>query len=219
VKIESTLPEDATEIVQTPRFVTINEGSSYVEFDITPFSVIGSSGMKANANGVIGTEIEFETRSYLTQLSISAGVVNEPLVPGETVELRVYVDDQYLESVPGASLRIISDGHGTVTPLNIQTESDGSAKIHFTPLRNYDTISLQIFATAEGYVEDQRTFEYAVNTDGSASALSLGVPDWIVYIGIAIIVVIVAVMFLFLKKPKRTEDEEDELELFEDDDI
>jgi len=149
----------------------------------------------------------------------SAGVVNEPLVPGETIELKIYVDDQYLEAVPGAALKIVSDGHGTVTPLNIQTESDGSAKIHFTPLREYDTISLQIFATAEGYVEDQRTFQYSINSDGSANALSLGVPDWIVYIGIAIIVVIVAVMFLFLKKPKRAEDEEDELELFEDDEI
>jgi len=219
VKIESVLPEGAAEIVQTPRFATINEGTSYAEFDITPLGTIGSSGIKANANGVIGTEVDFETRSFLTQLSISAGVVNEPLVPGETIELKVYVDDQYLESVPGAALRIISDGHGTVTPLNIQTESDGSAKIHFTPSRDYDVISLQIFATADGYVEDQKTFEYTVNVDSSSSTLELGVPDWIVYIGIAIIVVIVAVMFLFLKKPKRADDEEDELELYEDDEI
>ena len=158
VKIESTLPEGAADIVQTPRFATINEGSSYAEFDIIPLGTIGSSGIKANANGVIGTEMDFETRSFLTQLEISAGVVNEPLVPGETIELKVYVDDQYLESVPGAALRIITDGHGTVTPLNIQTESDGSAKIHFTPSRSHESISLQIFATAEGYVEDERTF-------------------------------------------------------------
>ena len=219
IKIESVLPEGADEIVQTPRFATINEGSTYTEFDITPFGMIGSSVMKANANGVVGTEVDFETRSFLTQLSISTGVVNEPLVPGETIELRIYVDDEYLESVPGASLKIVSDGHGTVTPLNIQTESDGSAKIHFTPSRNHDTMTLQIFAAAEGYVEDQKTFEYIINSEGSGSALELGVPDWIVYIGIAIIVVIVAVMFLFLKKPKRTADEEDEIELFEDDDI
>ena len=192
IKIESVLPEGADEIVQTPRFATINEGSSYTEFDITPFGMIGSSVMKANANGVIGTEVDFETRSFLTQLSISTGVVNEPLVPGETIELRIYVDDEYLESVPGASLKIVSDGHGTVTPLNIKTESDGSAKIHFTPSRNQDTMSLQIFVTAEGYVEDQKTFEYIINSEGSGSALELGVPDWIVYIGIAIIVVIVA---------------------------
>jgi len=219
VKIESVLPEGAAEIVQTPRFATINQGSSYAEFDITPLGSIGSSEIKANANGVIGTEVDFVTRSFLTQLSISTGIVDEPLVPGETIELMVYVDDQYLESVPGAALRIVSDGHGTVTPLNIQTESDGIAKIHFTPSRSHETMSLQIFATAEGYVEDQKTFQYTIDSDGSSSAFSLGVPDWVVYMGIAIIVVIVAVMFIFLKKPKRAVDEEDELELFEDDDI
>ncbi len=219
VKIESVLPEGAAEIVQTPRFTTINQGTSYAQFDITPLGAIGSSGIKANANGVIGTELDFETRSFLTQLSISTGIVSEPLVPGETIELRVYVDDQYLESVPGAALRIVSDGHGTVSPINIQTESDGTAKIHFTPSPSHETMSLQIFATAEGYVEDQKTFQYAIDSDGSSSTLSLGVPDWIVYIGIAIIVVITAVMFLFLKKPKRADDQEDEIEIFEDDDI
>ena len=219
VKIESTLPEGSARLVQTPKFVTINEGSSYASFNIVPLGASGFSGLKANANGVIGSEVDIETRSFLTQLSISTGVVNEPLTPGETIELKVYVDDQYLESVPGASLRIVSDGHATVTPLNIKTESDGSAKIHFTPSRSHDSMSLQIFATAEGYVEDQRTFQYSVATDGSDSSLALGVPDWIVYIGIAVVVVIMAVMLLFLKKPKRVDDEEDELELFEDDEI
>ena len=219
VKIESTQPEGAAEIVQAPRFTTINEGSSYAEFDIIPLGAIGSSVIKANANGVIGTEVDFETRSFLTQLSISTGVINEPLVPGETIELKVYVDDQYLESVPGAALRIVSDGHGTVTPLNIQTESDGSAKIHFTPSKSYDTMSLQIFATAEGYVDDQKTFQYIINSDGSGSAFALGVPDWVVYIGIVMILIIVAVMIIFLKKPKQVDNEEDDLELYEDDEI
>ena len=125
----------------------------------------------------------------------------------------------FRSSVPGAALKLVTDGHGAVTPTNIKTESDGSAKIHFTPSREHETMSLQIFATAEGYVEDQRTFQYSVATDGSGSGLELGVPDWIVYIGIAVVVVIIAVMLVFLKKPKRSEDEEDELELFEDDEI
>jgi len=218
VKIESTLPEGENEIVQTPRFATINQGSSYAEFDIIPLGAIGSSGIKVNANGVIGSEVDFDTRSFLTELSISAGIVDEPLAPGETIELKIYVDDQYLESVPGVALRIVSDGHGTVSPLNIQTESDGSAKIHFTPSRDHETMSLQIFATAEGYVADERTFQYNVNADAS-SALAFGVPDWIVYIGVVIVVVIVVVMFVFLKKPKRSVEEEDDLELFEDDEI
>ncbi|MCH6586456.1 MAG: hypothetical protein IH792_05465 [Thaumarchaeota archaeon] len=220
VKLESTLPEGTDPIVQTPRFVTIKVGSSFAEFDITPLGIMGNSGIAANANGVIGSEKAFTTRSFLTQLSISSGSINEPLVPGESVELKVYVDDQYLESVPGAALKIVTDGHGTVTPTYIQTEADGSAKIHFTPSREYEIFSFEIFATADGYVEDKKTFTYTVATDGSDdNAFALGVPDWLIYIGIGIVVVIIAIMVVFLKKPKRADDEEDELELFEDDEI
>ncbi len=130
------------------------------------------------------------------------------------------MDDQYLESVPGAALKIVTDGHGTVTPTNIQTEADGSAKIHFIPSRDYEIFSFEIFATAEGYVEDKKTFTYTVATDGLGnSGFALGVPDWIVYIGIGVIVAIIVIMVVFLKKPKRAEEEEDELELFEDDEI
>ena len=222
VKLESTRAEGSPALVQTPRFVTIPADTSFASFEIMPLGKSGFSGISSNANGVIGSEVDFETRSFLTQLSISAGSVAEPLVPGETVELKVYVDDQYLQSVPGAALRIVPGTSGTVTPTNIKTEEDGSAKIHFTPSRDAETFSLQIFATAEGYVEDKKMFEYSVATDGSAgNGLSLGVPDWIVYIGIAVVVVIAAVMFLFMKKPKNASDEEDELELelFEDEDI
>lgn len=222
VKLESTREEGSPALVQTPRFVTIPAGTSFASFEMLPLGKSGFSGISANANGVIGSEVDFETKSFLTKLAISTGSVAEPLVPGESIELKVYVDDQYLQSVPGAALRIVPGDSGTVTPTNIKTEADGSAKIHFTPSRDALTFSLQIFATAEGYVEDNRMFEYSVATDGSAgNGLSLGVPDWIVYIGIAVVVVIAAVMFLFMKKPKNTSEEEDELELelFEDEDI
>jgi len=220
VKLESTLPDGADPFVQTPRFVTIKNGSSFVEFDITPLGPMGDSGIAANSNGVIGSEVTFTTRSFLTKLSISAGSVDEPLVPGESVELKVYVDDQYLESVPGAALKIVADKNETVTPTKIQTEADGSAKIHFIPSRESEIFSFEIFATAEGYVDDKKTFRYTVATDGSGNGgFALGVPDWLIYVGIAIVVVIVAIMVVFLKKPKRADDEEDELELFEDDEI
>ncbi len=222
VKIESRDSEKTSPLVQFPRFVTISERTSFSTFDIIPVGKTGFSGISANANGVIGSETDLEARSFLTQLSISAGTVNEPLMPGESIELKVYVDDQYLESVPGASLRIVPDEHAIVTPINIKTESDGSAKVYFTPSRDSSTASLQIFANAEGYVENQKTLQFSVATEGSANnGLSLGVPDWIVYIGIAVVIVIVAVMFLFFKKPKQASDEEDELELelFEDEDI
>ena len=220
VKLESTLPEDTAPIIQTPRFVIIKEGSSFVKFDITPLGTMGDSVIAAKSNGVIGSEKAFTVRSFLTKLSISAGSVDEPLVPGESIELKVYVDDQYLESVPGVALKIVANENGTVTPTNIQTQADGSAKIHFIPSRESEIFSFEIFATAEGYVEDKKTFTYTVATDGSGNdAFVLGVPDWLVYIGIAIVVVIVAIMVVFLKKPKRVEEEEEELEFFDDDEI
>ena len=119
VKLESTLPEDTAPIIQTPRFVIIKEGSSFVEFDITPLGTMGDSGIAAKSNGVIGSEKAFTVRSFLTKLSISAASVNEPLLPGESIELKVYVDDQYLESVPGAALKIVADENGTVSPTKI----------------------------------------------------------------------------------------------------
>lgn len=222
VKIESRDSENTSPLVQFPRFVVIPEGTSFSSFNIIPVGKTGFSGISANANGVIGSEVDLEARSFLTQLSISSATVTEPLMPGESIELKVYVDDQYLESVPGASLRIVPGNDATVTPINIKTESDGSAKVYFTPSRDSSIASLQIFANAEGYVENQKTLQFSVATDDSVNnGLSLGVPDWIVYIGISVVIVITAVMFLFFKKPKQASDEEDELELelFEDEDI
>ena len=132
----------------------------------------------------------------------------------------MYVDDQYLESVPGAALKIVADENGTVTPTNIQTEADGSAKIYFIPSRESEIFSFEIFATAEGYVADKKTFTYTVAIDGSGNGgFALGVPDWLIYLGVGIFVIIIVVMVIFLKKPKRAVEEEDELELFEDDEI
>jgi len=175
--------------------------------------------ISANVNGVIGSQQEFKTKSFLTNLKISTGSVNEPVTPNEPVELKLYVDDQYLESVEGASLKIVSDSNATVTPTNIKTEKDGSAKVHFTARPDVPTISLQIFATAEGYVDEQRTFEFSVVTNDPSNIpqLELGFPDWIVYIGIAAILVIVTVIVIFLKKPKQLS--EDEYEVYEEEDI
>ena len=216
VKINST----NSELIDIPRFVNIEEGNSFGIFSIDTSGEIGQSMISANVNGVVGSQQEFITKSFLTTLKISTGSVNEPVTPGEPVELKLYVDDQYLESVEGASLKIVPDSNVTITPTNIKTENDGSAKLHFTAQPGASTISLQIFATAEGYVDEQRTFEFSVVTNDPSSlpTLELGFPDWIVYIGIAAILVIGTVIFIFLKKPKQlTEDEYEEI--YDDDEI
>ena len=215
VKINST----NSELIYIPSFVNIEEGNSFGIFSIDTSGEIGQSIISANVNGVVGSQQEFKTKSFLTKLKISTGSVNEPVTPGEPVELKLYVDDQYLESVAGASLKIVSDSNTTVTPTNIKTGKDGSTKVYFTAQPDATTISLQIFATAEGYVDEQRTFEFSVVTNNPSNfqPLELGFPDWIVYIGIAAILVIVTVIFIFLKKPKQLP--EDEYEVYEDEDI
>ena len=85
VKINAT----NTDLIQIPRFVNINEGSSYGIFDIITNGVIGYSVLSANANGIIGSEKEFETKSFLTKLKISTGGVLEPIPPGESIELKL----------------------------------------------------------------------------------------------------------------------------------
>ncbi|MCH7647520.1 MAG: hypothetical protein IIA83_02785 [Thaumarchaeota archaeon] len=215
VKINAT----NSELINIPRFVNIDEGNSFGIFSIDTSGEIGQSMISANVNGVVGSQQEFKTKSFLTKLKISTGSVNEPVTPGEPIELKLYVDDQYLESVEGASLKIVSDSNNTVTPTNIKTGKDGSAKVYFTAQPDVTTISLQIFATAEGYVDEQRTFEFSVvsNNPSNIQLLELGFPDWIVYIGIVAILVIVIVIFIFLKKPKQLP--EDEYEVYEDEDI
>jgi hypothetical protein len=216
VKINST----NSELIDIPRFVNIEEGNSFGIFSIDTSGEIGQSMISANVNGIVGSQQEFKTKSFLTKLKISTGIVNEPITPGEPVELKLFVDDQYLESVEGASLKIVPDSNTTITPTNIKTENDGSAKLHFTAQPGAPTISLQIFATAEGYVDEQRTFEFSVVTNDPSSlpTLELGFPDWIVYIGIAAILVIGTVIFIFLKKPKQlTEDEYEEV--YDDEEI
>ncbi len=216
VKINAT----NADLIQIPRFVNINEGSSYAVFDIITSGEIGYSVLSANANGVIGSEEEFETKSFLTKLKISTGDVLEPIPPGESIELKLYVDDNFLNSVEGAAIQIEPDTSTIVTPTSIRTEEDGSAKIHFTAPIGVDSISLKIFATAEGYVDEQRTFEFSVNSGETqvGQVLNLGFPEWIIYIAIAAVLVVVGVVFIFLKKPKAISEDEYE-DVYEDDEI
>ena len=100
------------------------------------------------------------------------------------------------------------------------TSEDGSTSVNFIPSRDSDTASFQIFATAEGYLEQEKTFEYTVAIDGTGGGLglNLGIPDWVIYAAVAGILGVGAVLFLFLRKLKQTVEEEEE-ELYEDDDI
>ena len=203
-------------LVEVPRFVDIQDGTSYTEFPIQVNGKQGKLNLSVNANGVVGSSGGLEIKSFLNKLSINTGAIEEPIPPGESLEVNIYVDSEKLEPIKGAELRI-EGNNASITPVNIKTQDDGSAKIHLTA-GNEPTVSFQVFATAEGYVEEQRNFEFTVDAAQiqPEETLVLGLPEWVLYVGLAAIGVIVAAIVVFLKKPKQSlEDEEDEI--FEED--
>ena len=215
VKIEST----NSKLVDTPRFINIPEGKSYASFPIELKDAIGKTEISAKANGVISSSEGLSVKTFLTKLSITTGSVPEPIPPGESVEIKIYVDNENTQPIEGAEVRIVGDVNSTVTPTNLKTEKDGSAKFHFTT-QGGSTTSFQVFASSEGSVEEEKTFQYSVDIGEVVveEALVLGLPDWVLYVGLAAMGIIVGVVILFLKKPKQVIDNEEE-DIFLEEDI
>ena len=196
------------EIVSIPQHVTIEQGSSYATFPIISNGENGDSRISASTKGVVGSETKISTASNLPKLKIFVNGLESPIGLEEPFELEVFVDDENAESVEGASIKFVTDAGFTVTPSDTRTNTEGSATVDLI-VHNGPTVSLQILASAEGYVDGDQTFDYDVN-EGMGSSLALGLPDWVLYVGIAAVVGIVAVLTMFLRKPKRELEEEEE---------
>jgi hypothetical protein len=155
---------------------------------------------------VSGSE-EVDVKSLITNLKISIGSIAEPIPAEQPTELKVYVDDEYQNAVDGATLRIISDD-SSVSSQTVRTNADGSATIQFSP-NQAPKMSLQILASAEGYSEEQESFEFAVS--GGVEESKTILPEWMIYGGVGGIAAIVGGVIYFLKKPKKQLEDEDEL--------
>ena len=214
VKLEST----NSNIADIPRFAVIPSGKSYVEFPIEISGKIGSTTIIANANGIIGSEETLSVTSFLTKMSISSGTIDAPITPGVPQEVKLYVDSENLEPLPGIELTIQPGVNVTVTPTQIITQEDGSAKVHVTA-SNGRQATFEVFATSDGFIEEQKIFSFDVDSTQimEEEMKVLGLPEWVVYVGIAAMIVIGGVLALFFKKPKK--DLEEEEEIFEDEDI
>ena len=152
-------------------------------------------------------------------MSISSGVVDGPVMPGVPQEIKLYVDSENLEPLPGVELMIEPGANATITPTKIITEEDGSAKVHVTASGGKQ-VSFEVYATSDGFIEDQKSFSFDVDSSQviQEDMNVLGLPEWVVYVGIAAMIVIGVVLTLFFKKPKRNlEDDEDEI--YEEEDI
>jgi len=70
--------------------------------------------------------------SSQTQLQIFTGGLSEEIPVNESVEFRLFVDDENADSVSGASIKIITDETALITPEVVRTSSDGSAIVSLT---------------------------------------------------------------------------------------
>ncbi|MCV0366906.1 MAG: hypothetical protein K5798_06570 [Nitrosopumilus sp.] len=213
--VKSKIVSSQNSIVQIIDDSVIPAGSSYTTFPIKTTGSVGNAIISASAKGVNGTSTMISTASSQLQLQISTGNLVDVIKVDDPVEFRLFVDDENLDSVPGASLKIVTKGDGIITPEVVRTSSDGSAIVSLTAFEG-PNLSFDIIATAEGYAEGKDTFTVNVDSpENTIGAIDLELPEWIVYIVIGGILMIGIVVFLFLKKSKADleEDWEEEEEI------
>jgi len=200
---------DGPKIVFLPETVVIEQGSSYATFPITPNGEHGDGTIAASVKGVIGSDTKISTASNLLELNIFVNGIETPIPANKPIELEIFIDDENAESVPGAIVTFTADPSvASITPKNTRTNVDGSIIADLTVFKG-PQVSIQIIATAEGYQNADETFDYSVS-GGEGSTIALGLPDWVIYVGIAAVVGIFAVVIVFLKKPPKEDYDEDE---------
>ena len=213
--VKSKIVSSKDTIVKIIDDAVIPKGSSYATFPIKTTGNIGNAIISASAKGVNGTSFPINTASSQMQLQVFTGGLDNEIIADNPIEFRLFVDDENAESVPGASLKIITKGDAVISPEVVRTSSDGSAIVSLTAFDG-PNISFDIIATAEGYAEGKDSFTVNVDSpDKTFSGIDLELPEWIVYLVIGGILMIGVVVFMFLKKSKADleEDWEEEEEI------
>jgi len=206
--VKSKITSSKESVAQIIHDAVIPSGISYASFPIETTGAIGNSMISASAKGVIGTQEQLTTGSSLTKLKIFASGLDETIPVDKPVEIKLFIDDENAESVPGASIKINTDGNSQVVPDVIRTGPDGSAVVSLTAT-NGPNISLDLIATAEGYSDGKDTLTINVDApDKTLNAVNLELPEWIVYVVISAILLIGVLVVLFLKKSKAPLEEE-----------
>ncbi len=206
---------EGANIVNIPEIVTISQGSSYATFPISANGQQGDADILASIKGVIGTQTKISTTSNDPKLKIFTEGIEMPLNIGEPAQLTVFIDDDSANSVPGASVKFVTEAGVSVIPSNTRTDETGSVTVDVT-VDEGELVSIEILASAFGYSDTSQSFDYTVE-GSSIGSFELGLPDWVLYVGIAAMIGIGAVLLVFLKKPKKSsETEEDEYEYEEE---
>jgi hypothetical protein len=205
---------DGAKIVDIPEYVTISQGNSYATFPISSNGQNGDATIGANIKGVLGSQTKISIVSNESKLKIFADGITAPLNIGEPTKLKIFIDDENAESVPGAMIKFVTAPGVTVTPANTRTDETGMANVDITANEG-ELVSIEILASASGYSDGKESFDYTV-AGSSSNSLALGLPEWVVYVGVAAMVGIAAVIVVFLKKPKSENSEDEEEYEYED---
>jgi hypothetical protein len=205
---------EGAKIIDIPEQVTISKGSSYATFPISSNGENGDANILASIKGVIGSQTKISTTSNESKLKIFAEGIENPLDIGKPAELTVFVDDENAQSVPGAIIKFVTEPGVVVSPESTRTDETGAVKVDVTANEG-KSFSIEVLASASGYSDGKQSFDYTVN-GASADSLQLGLPDWVIYVGIAAMIGIAAVVVVFLKKPKVSYEDEDEEYEYED---
>ncbi|MEX0854997.1 MAG: hypothetical protein WD018_04430, partial [Nitrosopumilaceae archaeon] len=99
---------DGAKIVNIPEYVTISQGNSYATFPISSNGENGDATIGANIKGVLGSQTKISTVSNESKLKIFADGITAPLNIGEPTELKIFIDDENAESVPGAMIKFVT---------------------------------------------------------------------------------------------------------------
>jgi len=212
--VKINLNSDGAKIVDIPEYVTISQGNSYATFPISSNGQNGDATISANIKGVIGSQTKISTVSNEPKLKIFTDGITTSLNIGKPTTVKIFIDDENAESVPGAMVKLVPPPGVTVSPTNTRTDETGMANVDITANEG-KSVSIEILASASGYSDAKESFDYTV-AGASGNSVALGLPEWVVYVGIAAMIGIAAVIVVFLKKPKSESSENEEDYEYED---
>ena len=202
-------------IVKVPELITIPAGSSFVKFPITTtHGNIGPVLISASASNAMSSEAELDVEHFSSDLIISPEYPTDPIKINEPVTLKVFVDDDFGNSIQGATV-VIKAPNGTAVPDRLTTSELGEAAfIYKSSIGPANQVLLTI--SKLGYDDVEKTLDLTIEggLGSGQSSLAFGLPIWAIYAGIiGVIATIGAVVFIFIRKPKEKETEEETEEI------
>ncbi|WP_148703915.1 hypothetical protein [Nitrosopumilus piranensis] len=205
--IEISVESSGNNIVETPNQVTLTAGESFVEALFTVVGNMGETEIIINSNVfesastaiIVGEDDAFEKR-----LSIFVDYPLEPLMINLPSEITINIDDEDLNAVDSARVRLIPQEGSAVFPTSVRTDEDGKVSVLFTPGTSPKS-TLTIQATKDGYLDDEDVAEFSTISDGSMEGEDLSL---VFMLGVSIIIVVVVIIAIIIMRKKRQPEEE-----------